>query len=118
MSRHFFKGLLFGASIGAGLSYFTGTKDGKETTNYLKDEFTDIKNKVTDVQEKKQQVDASLVHTLNTANTLLPTFEKDLKKDLEAFQFQAEPRITRIEEQLQKIKGHFQTSPNENNFEN
>ena len=46
---------------------------------------------------------ASLNEPEETANTLIPAFQESMKKDIENFKFQAEPRIAQIQEQVEKL---------------
>lgn len=63
--------------------------EATELTNYLNNSLNNFKQ--------------ALVDTKETANTLIPAFQESMKKDIENFKFQAEPRIAQIQEQVEKL---------------
>lgn len=46
-------------------------------------------------------------HTQKTIQETIPSAMVSLQKDIEAFKFQAEPRINRANEQVQELQTHI-----------
>lgn len=110
----FVKGLLFGALTGAAGGLLLAPKSGDETRQQIKDQLDDVKDQIDDVTESTMEVNESLKQfkgaletTLATAQEVLPAFSAGLEKDLRKFQFQAEPRIAQINEQLEVLQSHL-----------
>lgn len=76
-----------------------GTKPEKKLIAEL-DEATELTN---DLNNSLNNFKQALVDTKETANTLIPAFQESMKKDIENFKFQAEPRIAQIQEQVKKL---------------
>ncbi|MGK0551163.1 YtxH domain-containing protein [Enterococcus faecalis] len=112
--KKFTKGLLFGAAAGAIGGLLAAPRSGKETRKKVIEEieeFTYLKN---EVSGHRQEVQAATERLKATANALLPPFIEGVKQDLTDFQFQAEPRIQQIKEQIAKINAQLPELPKEN----
>ena len=107
MSARFMKGLLFGSVIGAAGGLLFAPKKGQETQAELKQVFDEGLANVQMVQQDVQTVQANLLQTQQLAQDILPTFQKELAQEFEDFKFQANPRVTRIREQVQTLKQHL-----------
>lgn len=107
MSARFMKGLLFGSVIGAAGGLLFAPKKGQETQAELKQVFDEGLANVQMVQQDVQTVQANLLQTQQLAQEILPTFQKELAQEIEDFKFQANPRVTRIREQVQTLKQYL-----------
>ena len=99
MIKNFLKGIVFGTTVGAISGLLFAPRSGNETRKKLiaeLDEATELNNSLNNFKQ-------ALVDTKETANTLIPAFQESMKKDIENFKFQAEPRIAQIQEQVEKL---------------
>ncbi|MFZ4460443.1 YtxH domain-containing protein, partial [Enterococcus gallinarum] len=48
-----------------------------------------------------------------TAESVIPAFQEAIKKDIEDFKFQAEPRIAQINEQVEKLTADLPEYPDQ-----
>jgi cell division protein FtsX len=76
---------------------------GKKTREKIISEIDETTNLTLDVNESLAQFKEALIVTKETAAELLPVFQSGIEKDIENFQFQAEPRIAKIQEQIDKL---------------
>jgi gas vesicle protein len=105
--KKFTKGLLFGAAVGTIGGLLAAPRSGKDTRQKIIEEieeYTYLKDEVTDNWEEVQTATEQLKET---ANTLVPAFIDDLKQEIADFRFQAEPRIAQIKEQIAKISANI-----------
>lgn len=103
MIKNFLKGLLFGAAVGGTSGLLLAPKSGKETRDSFTNGIEELTEATHTVTEDLADFRDSLVQLKETANTLLPAFQADIKQDLQDFQFQAEPRLKQIQAQTEKI---------------
>lgn len=114
MIKNFFKGLLFGACAGSVGGLLWAPRSGKQTQQLVKeyvDEVSDSLNEATDSAKELQQsvknFGKEMSHTQKTIQETIPSVMASLQKDIEAFKFQAEPRIDRVNEQAQELQTHI-----------
>lgn len=97
------KGLLFGSLTGAAAGLLFAPNSGKKTREKIISEIDETTSLTLDVNESLAQFKEALIVTKETAAELLPVFQSGIEKDIENFQFQAEPRIAKIQEQIDKL---------------
>lgn len=107
--KGFIKGLLVGSTIGGLVSLFTTQKPGKETRQALKQQVKQTTQKIADVKDSYQNVQLQQEKLAQTVQTVVPKFQEGLEKDLKKFEFQAKPRIERINQQLATLSKHLET---------
>ena len=56
-----------------------------------------------DLNNSLDHFKSALIETKETAESVIPAFQEAIKKDIEDFKFQAEPRIAQINEQVEKL---------------
>lgn len=106
----FFKGLLFGSTLGGIGGLLFAPRKGSETQEKWMEPIVTTIQEGQQTQADYQQVVEDWTKTQVLGETLLPTFQKEMKKDIEAFKFQVTPRITRINEHLKTIQQHLEDS--------
>ena len=104
MIKNFFKGLLFGAAAGTVGGLLLAPRSGNETRKKLIEELEEATTLTNDFK-------SALIETKETAESVIPAFQEAIKKDIEDFKFQAEPRITQINEQVEKLKADLPEYP-------
>ncbi|BBM19061.1 MULTISPECIES: YtxH domain-containing protein [Enterococcus] len=99
----FFKGLLFGASIGTLGGLLLAPRKGEETRENLITNTRELVELTDELNDNLADFRESLATLKGTFDTLVPAFTSGVEKDVEEFRFQAEPRIQQIQDQLDKI---------------
>lgn len=114
MIKNFVKGLFFGACAGSLGGLLWAPRSGKETQQLLKDYVDEVSDSLDDaadsakeLQESVKNFGTEMSHTQKTIQETIPSVMDSLQKDIEAFQFQAEPRIERANEQAEKLQTHI-----------
>ncbi|MFV0560003.1 MAG: YtxH domain-containing protein [Enterococcus sp.] len=103
MIKGILKGLVFGSVVGAAGGLLLAPRSGNDTRKKLIEELDEATELTNNLNDSLQHFQQALVNTKIQAEELLPAFQKDVEKDIEAFKFQAEPRINQIQDQVQKI---------------
>lgn len=111
MAKSFIKGLLLGGTLGGIGGLLFAPRKGSETLEKWTEPIQLTAEEIQKVQEDYQAVIENVSKTQELSAEVLPAFQKSLEADLRAFQFQAEPRIARINEHLKRIQQHFEDSP-------
>ncbi|KAF1303373.1 MULTISPECIES: YtxH domain-containing protein [Enterococcus] len=106
MLKNFIKGLLFGSSVGAVGGLLLAPRSGNETRKKLAKELEEATDSTLELNESLQHFQRAVVETKRTAMETLPVLQNALQKDIEAYKFQAEPRIKQIQQQVAKLNGH------------
>ncbi|MBL1228712.1 YtxH domain-containing protein [Enterococcus sp. BWB1-3] len=109
--KGFIKGLLFGSVVGGIGGLFMAPRSGKETKQKIIDEIDDWKYLHDDFNEKLATFKTNLADFQETAETVIPPFVKGINKDITNFNFQAKPRLEKIQEQLTKIQNELPEMP-------
>ena len=86
MIKNFFKGLLFGAAAGTVGGLLNNSLD---------------------------HCKSAWIETKETAGSVIPAIQEAIKKDIEDFKFQAEPRIAQINEQVEKLTADLPEYPDQ-----
>lgn len=114
MIKNFVKGLFFGACAGSISGLLWAPRSGKKTQQLLKDYVDEVSDSLNDAadsakefQESVKNLGTEMSHTQKTIQETIPSVMNSLQKDIEAFQFQAEPRIKRANEQAEKLQTHI-----------
>ncbi|HFL7515117.1 TPA: YtxH domain-containing protein [Enterococcus faecium] len=115
MIKNFFKGLLFGAAAGTVGGLLLAPRSGNETRKKLIEELEEATTLTNDLNNSLNHFKSALIETKETAESVIPAFQEAIKKDIEDFKFQAEPRITQINEQVEKLKADLPEYPNKYN---
>lgn len=105
--KGFLKGLLFGSAVGGVVTLLTTEKSGKENRNAIKETMDESISKINDVTASYQRVQNNQIILQETMKKTIPAFKEGIEKDLAAFEFQAQPRLARIREQLEKLKSQL-----------
>ncbi|AYW46210.1 YtxH domain-containing protein [Tetragenococcus koreensis] len=114
MIKNFIKGLVFGASVGSIGGLFWAPRSGKETQQLMKDYVDEVSDSLDDATDSAKELQQSVTnfgkemnHTQKTIQETIPSVMDSLQKDVEAFKFQAQPRIDRANEQAQELQTHI-----------
>ncbi len=102
--KKFSQGILFGSLLGGGLGLLLAPRSGNATRKKLKSDVDDATQTTENLDRSLKNFQASLLNLKETANDVLPKVAQETKETLTAFQFQAQPRIDQIKEQMEKIK--------------
>ncbi|HIY58165.1 MAG TPA: YtxH domain-containing protein [Candidatus Tetragenococcus pullicola] len=104
MIGNFIKGLLFGATVGGAGGFLLAPQSGKETQkkasvylNELTDATLEVNESITDLRQAVSQTQTAIEDTI-------PFVKTSIQKDIDAFKFQAEPRMQRVNEQIDQLK--------------
>lgn len=103
MIKNFLKGLFFGASVGAVSGLLFAPRSGNETRKKLITELDEATTLTNELNNSLNHFKYALMETKETANSVIPAFQNNVKKEIEHFKFQAEPRIAQIQEQVEKL---------------
>lgn len=85
-------------------------RSGNETRKKLIEELEEATTLTNDLNNSLNHFKSALIETKETAESVIPAFKKQ-SKDIEDFKFQAEPRITQINEQVEKLKADLPEYP-------
>lgn len=99
----FFKGILFGASLGTLGGLLLAPRKGEETREKLITNTRKLVELTDELNDNLAAFRESLVTLKGTFDMLIPAFKSGVEKDVEDFCFQAEPRTQQIQAQLEKI---------------
>lgn len=110
----FFKGILFGAGVGTLGGLLLAPRKGSETREKLIVNTRELVELTDELNDNLADFRESLATLKGTFDTLVPAFKSGVEKDIEEFQFQAEPRIKQIQEQLDKITQALPEPPEKN----
>ncbi|AUB53764.1 YtxH domain-containing protein [Enterococcus mundtii] len=110
MVKNFLKGLVFGAVTGAAAGLLFAPRSGNETREKLIAELDEATELTNELNNSLNNFKHALSETKKTAETIIPPFQESIEKDLENFKFQAEPRVTQIQEQVEKLSAHLPES--------
>lgn len=117
MAKGFFKGLLFGGLVGGFGGLLFAPQKGKKTREEFAEPLHLMSDDVQSVKKDYQTVIEKADELQDLAKTLIPDFQKSMEKSVRAFEFQAEPRIARINEQLSVIQAHLSSFSKEESTE-
>lgn len=112
--KQFLKGLVFGSAVGAVGGLLFAPRSGNDTRKKLIDELDEAADLTLDLNNSLNHFKEALAETKETAAALIPEFQDSIQKDVQEFKFQAEPRITQIQEQVEKISTNLPELPEEN----
>ncbi|WP_207871793.1 hypothetical protein DOK78_000190 [Enterococcus sp. DIV2402] len=110
----FIKGLLFGATVGGVSGLLMAPRSGKETQQMVETYIDDVTESTKEFNESLQNFQQALAQTQKTVEETIPYFTKSLQKDVEAFKFQAAPRLARINEQVEEMNQYIASLPVQN----
>lgn len=106
MLTSFIKGLLFGSAVGGTAGLLAAPRSGNETRQKLTQELNDAAETTEELNASLARFRDAVVNTSATARETLPVVQTTMKKDIEAFKFQAAPRIKQIKGQVAKLNEH------------
>ena len=106
--KGFLKGLLFGSAVGGIVTLLTTEKSGKENREAIKETVDESMSKINDVTTSYQRVQENQIILQETMGQIIPAFKEGIEKDLAAFEFQVQPRLARIKEQLETLQSHLE----------
>lgn len=106
MIKNFIKGLLFGSAVGAAGGLLAAPRSGNETRQKLAKELDEATDSTLELNESLLRFQNAVRQTQKSAAETLPIAQEAIQKDLEAFKFQAKPRMDRIKMQVNKLNEH------------
>lgn len=98
------QGLIFGSLLGGTLGLLFAPRSGNDTRKKWKNEVDDAISTTENLDDSLKQFQQALHHLKQTTESILPPIIDDTKEIIQAFQFQAKPRIDQINQQVDKIK--------------
>lgn len=101
--KAFVKGLGVGALIGTAAALLFAPNSGKQTRENLKSEVKTLEQLQSDFVRDRERVEQSIAEVRNLSAALIPPFVAGMEKAVQDFQFQTEPRVTQMKEQLERI---------------
>lgn len=107
MFKSFAKGLLFGTVVGGASGLLFAPRSGQETKEKLVAGIDDTTKLVTDVNDGLQHLQTAFGEVKDTLNALVPEFQEGLRKDVTDYQFQIEPRLEQVNQQVNLISRHL-----------
>lgn len=117
MAKGFFKGLLFGGIVGGLGGLLFAPQKGDKTRDELAEPLRLMSDDIQTVKKDYQIVTDKADELQDLAEQMIPDFQKSIEKSVRAFEFQAEPRIARINEQLRVIQAHLSSFSKEESTE-
>ncbi|WP_368251441.1 YtxH domain-containing protein [Enterococcus sp. 2201sp1_2201st1_B8_2201SCRN_220225] len=106
--NEFLKGLLFGSAVGGSAGLLLAPRSGNDTRKKLQAGLEEATATQEDLNQSLERFSETLKTTQTLVGQLIPEFQTGLQKDIEAFQFQAEPRMAQIKKQAEVIESHLQ----------
>lgn len=107
MIKNFIKGLLFGSLLGGTLGLLFAPRSGNQTRQKLSLSLEEATRTQEDLNRSLQRFTETAKETQTLVTKMIPELMTGLQKDIEAFQFQAEPRIKRIQKQAEVLNEHI-----------
>lgn len=114
MGQNFIKGILFGATAGSLGGLLFAPRSGKETQQKIKvtldqtgTEFDDAAAAAKELRKSVQNFSQEMKKTQQVIQETIPFIKTSLKKEMDAFKFQAEPRLERINQQTANLQEHI-----------
>lgn len=114
MLGNFIKGLVFGSVVGAAGGLLTAPRSGDETRQKLAAELEDAAETTLELNASLNRFKEAVATTKATAEETIPVVQSALQLDLEAYKFQAEPRVKQIKEQVAIINQRIENLSEEN----
>ncbi|MDR0921408.1 MAG: YtxH domain-containing protein [Lactobacillales bacterium] len=102
--KNFTKGLLFGSLIGASGGLLFAPRKGSQMRENLRNQIEDTLDNAEQISESVQNIKAAANEVRDGLENLLAPAIQGIEKDITDFQFQVEPRISQLQEQLEKIE--------------
>ncbi len=109
MIGNFLKGLLFGSIAGGLGGLLFAPKSGNETREELIRYLDDTTEATLEFNDSVKQLKDAVMVTRKTIDETIPVMTESFTKDLEAFKFQAQPRLARIKTQMEQLNQHITT---------
>lgn len=107
MIKNFVKGILFGAVAGTVGGLLLAPRSGNETRRKIIAEIDETTDLTMEVNDSLNHFKNALDNLVETAQELIPPFQKGIEKDVTAFQFQTAPRLEKINEHLEGMNAHL-----------
>lgn len=107
----FAKGLLFGSIVGGIGGLLLAPRSGQETRKKITDELEDFSDKKQAFDDSLDNFKVSLSAFQEAVDVYVEPFVDGVTKDINKFQFQAEPRLAQIQEQTEKIQAELPEMP-------
>lgn len=104
MKNKFATSLIAGLVVGGAVTMFLGRKNGRQRRNDMLEEIDENITLVHDLNDSLKTFSSALDNLTSTANELVPKFKTDITKTVEAFKFQADPRVDEINSSIEQIK--------------
>ena len=109
----FIKGLLFGSLVGTVTTLLLNPQSGEENQKVVKEFLEEFTDEVITAKENIENFNSSKDEVLyHVENSLMPAIT-GITQAFKDFQFQSEPRIKQIQEQVEVIQGHLPAESDE-----
>lgn len=118
MIVNFIKGLLFGSIAGGIGGLLAAPKSGNEMRKDLKVYIEETTESTLELKQSVDNLKEAVITTRKTIDETIPVVTQSLTKDIEAFKFQAQPRMDRIKTQVERLNEHVATIQAKNSSEN
>jgi len=103
----FLKGLLFGGVAGSITALLLNPQTGEENQQVVKELIEDFTDEVLTAKENIENFQTSKDEVMfHVENSLMPAIE-GITQAVKDFQFQSEPRIKQIQEQIEVVQSHL-----------
>lgn len=106
--KHFLLGSLSGLVLGGIYGLVKTPRSGKENQEFLKDYIDETNHHVQDVTDKVNDLKHSIGTLTNEAKFVQNEFMADVQSTVSEFQYEAEPRLRRIQDKTEKIQSEVE----------
>lgn len=103
MKLGFINGILFGALAGGAYGLLKAPSSGEENRENMKSYLDDTTVLVQDVTDRVKDLKGAISDLTNESKYLASDFSKEMNDTVQAFSYEAEPRMRRIQEQANKL---------------
>ncbi|SFH71423.1 YtxH domain-containing protein [Pisciglobus halotolerans] len=103
MKLTFLKGLFVGSLVGGTIGLLKTPRSGKQNREAFKDYIDETTILVEDVSNKVNDLKGAITQLSNESQSFATTFTKEMNETAQAFTYEAEPRLRRIQEQTEKL---------------
>lgn len=97
------KSILLGATIAGTLTLLTTKYSGKERIEKIKNFSQETNNDIKKISSAFNQTKENIEYTKYLLQTLVPNFKQDLEQDFNEFIFQIQPRLERLQEEIENL---------------
>lgn len=103
-------GIVSGFAIGGAISLLTSPHSGKENRRRFKNYYQDVSAHAKDTASQSKDLMDSVDNVKFEVDQLKDVYAKEIQSVVKSFQFEAEPRIRRIQDHAERLQGDVQTA--------